>query len=210
MRVEILDLGINNIYSVANAFAKILNESLDIQIIDDFKKSQSPDLMVLPGLGHFRAGMQQIRDRKFDLLIEASLAQGVHLAGICLGMQLLAEMSEEAPGEAGLCLIKGEVKKLPAFGQIPHVGWEGTVLAKRSNTFQSLDSKHDFYFVHSYHLNPVQDKDTLIRTKFGNHEFVSGVIRGNVLGVQFHPEKSGRAGAQFLSEIISWSRGKSD
>jgi imidazole glycerol phosphate synthase glutamine amidotransferase subunit len=109
-----------------------------------------------------------------------------------------------------LGLIKGDVEKLPPLGQIPHVGWESTELVNKSGAFQSLNSKHDFYFVHSYHFRPLREEDVLARTKFENSEFASGVIHKNVLGVQFHPEKSGKAGSQFLSEIISWAEGKSD
>jgi imidazole glycerol phosphate synthase glutamine amidotransferase subunit len=205
MNIEVLDLGINNIKSVAHAISRINYRRIQLRIISDLKESKSPDLIILPGLGHFEAGMREINKRRFDILIDEATNNGSHVAGICLGMQLLAEKSQEAPGVKGLGLIPGEVEKLPSIGQIPHVGWESTYLMEEQSTFQSLASSRDFYFVHSYHFNPTHGQDILARSSFYHLQFVAGVIRGNVLGVQFHPEKSGKAGVNFLSEVIQWA-----
>ncbi len=205
MNVEVLDLGINNIKSVVHAISRLNHHRIQLRIVSDLKDSKSPDLVVLPGLGHFEAGMYEINKRRFDTLVYNAITEGSHVAGICLGMQLPAEQSQEAPGVKGLGLILGEVEKLPSLGQVPHVGWESTHLRDEQSTFQSLASSHDFYFVHSYHLKPSNEQDILSRSSFYDLQFASGVIHGNVLGVQFHPEKSGKAGVNFLSEVIGWA-----
>ena len=132
---------------------------------------------------------------------------GTKLVGICLGMQLLSERSTESPNTPGLGLIEGQCEKLPMSQEepVPHTGWE-SIKVSATNHFLSLISGRDFYFFHSYHLVPKNKEDISGITKFGNDSFVSVVQKNNILGVQFHPEKSGQAGIDLVSEIVAWAR----
>lgn len=206
MNIEILDLGINNIQSVVNSLQASVNFEIHIEIMKEAKSVSSSSLLILPGLGHFQAGMENLRARGFEGMIQKHVEEGGKLAGICLGMQLLFEVSEEAPGCDGLGLIEGRVAKLPPIERVPNIGWNSTKLIGRQSAFQSLDSEGDFYFVHSYYCIPKKPENVLACTAFGNQQIVSGVIKQNIIGIQFHPEKSGRSGKSFLGEMIAWAR----
>ena len=207
MKIEILDLGINNIKSVVSVFQEQLQITDTLSVICDSSESKSPDLLVLPGLGSFGFGMAEIRKRNFDNLIFHSTNKRVRLVGICLGMQLLGNSSEESPGVVGLGLIEGSSKKLVRQNKerIPNIGWAPTTPSAR-NDFLSLSKDRDFYFVHSYTLEPVDSTNILCSTRYGEAEFVSGVISEEVIGFQFHPEKSAKAGAELISEVIAWGK----
>ena len=131
---------------------------------------------------------------------------GTKVVGICLGMQLLGTSSEESPGVQGLDLIKSKVERLPVdkSERIPHIGWAETIENSKPGIFPSLTSPGDFYFVHSFHLLPQNENDLLTKTPYGEHFFASSVFSRDILGVQFHPEKSGAKGKALISEIIQW------
>jgi glutamine amidotransferase len=208
MLISIIDLGINNLTSVKRAFSLHLTSSDTIDVANSNSSSERPDLLILPGLGNFAAGMKQIRDRKLDDLIYKWTGEGVKLAGICLGMQLLGTESKESPGVKGLNLIKSHVEPLPSHvdEKIPNIGWATAVATLNTKHFDAFKSKGDFYFVHSYHLIPENEKVTLTRTTFGSSSFVSSILSQNIVGFQFHPEKSGEKGRQLISEICEWAR----
>lgn len=211
MLLGILDLGINNLTSVQRAFSNPLKSTDSIVIVGDGAQEERPDLLILPGLGTFGAGMMALEKRG---LIEKTVnwtKDGSKLVGICLGMQLLGANSQESPGIEGLNLIESRIERLPADEEdrIPHVGWAEVSICSQVKSFPSLSSPGDFYFVHSYHLIPNNQQNTLSNTKFGKTTFVSSVISKNVLGVQFHPEKSGAKGKNLISEIIHWARDES-
>jgi glutamine amidotransferase len=206
--VGIIDLGINNLTSVQRAFSVPLKSTDSLIVIEDDSNVEQPDLIILPGLGSFGAGMTALRERKLIEKIKKWNHEGTKVVGICLGMQLLGSYSEESKGVVGLDLIASRIERLPGnqSERIPHTGWAETDRALDSQPFPSLQSQGDFYFVHSYHLIPVNNDEVLARTPFGSTSFVSGVLSKNILGVQFHPEKSGGKGKSLISEIVQWAR----
>ena len=208
MIVGILDLGINNLSSVERAFSINLKSSDSLILIENAEIRDTPDLLLLPGLGKFSAGMQALQERGLVEKIREFHDNGTKIAGICLGMQLLGSESEESVGIAGINLIEGKIKKLPIdqSARVPHIGWAETIATHKNPNFLSLGTKGDYYFVHSYHFIPSHEKNILTKTPFGNFEFASSIVADNVLGIQFHPEKSGKKGQSLVSEIIAWGR----
>jgi imidazole glycerol phosphate synthase glutamine amidotransferase subunit len=205
MLISVIDLGINNLTSVINSFSRPLNSNDFIEVFNP--SSTSPDLLILPGLGKFSAGMEALQSNNMNFRIVELVNSGTKLIGICLGMQLLSERSAESPDNLGLGLIEGHCEKLPyrQGNPVPHTGWE-SIKVSSTNLFSSLNSGRDFYFVHSYHLIPQNKEDIAGITSFGNYSFTSVVQKNNILGVQFHPEKSGQAGIDLVSEIVAWAR----
>lgn len=167
------------------------------------------DLMVLPGVGAYGAAIGELRSRGLDQVVADHVGAGKPLFGVCLGMQLLSERSEESPGVSGLGFIPGEVRRLIPTGgaRVPNVGWSGLEARSRAEAFPTLTGTRDFYFVHSYAFVPDDDEDVLATSLFGEGRFVAGVWRDNVLGLQFHPEKSSRGGIRVLSEVVAWAHG---
>lgn len=204
--IEILDLGINNLSSISRAF--VSSSSVDeVQILEkpgDFAKKS---LLVLPGLGSFSSGMLALRDRGLDEYIIQKVNTGSHLVGICLGMQLLGNTSQESPGIEGLGIIPGDSRLLePGKNEkVPHVGWNEVVPTKGTSFLHQLCEGKDFYFVHSYHFSPDDTTDVLTLTPFGEMYFTSSVMRGRIVGFQFHPEKSGSSGTNLISQVLRWS-----
>ena len=208
MFVGIIDLGINNLTSVQRGFSVPLKTNDSLMIIEDGSIIHRPDLLILPGLGTFGAGMSALRERKLVQKIRSWNLEGTKVVGICLGMQLLATCSQESLGVEGLNLIDSRVERLK-FDQnerVPHTGWGETNCTSDAHPFSALQSSGDFYFVHSYHLIPANNSDVLATTPFGNTSFVSSVYSRNILGVQFHPEKSGGKGKTLISQIVQWAR----
>ena len=208
MFVGIIDLGINNLTSVQRAFSVPLKPTDSLIVIEDDSNVEQPDLIILPGLGSFGAGMTALRERKLIEKIKKWNQEGAKVVGICLGMQLLGTSSEESVGITGLDLIQSRVKRLPVEQgeRIPHTGWAKTNLAYDLRAFSEFTTQGDFYFVHSYHLIPENEKHILTRTPFGGYNFASSIFSENILGLQFHPEKSGSKGKKLISEIIEWAR----
>ena len=206
MLISVIDLGINNLTSVINSFSKPLNSNDSIEVFNS-SSSNSPDLLILPGLGKFSAGMKALQSNDMNYKIIELTNSVTKLIGICLGMQLLSERSAESPNTPGLGLIEGQCEKLPmSQGEpVPHTGWNSVEISSTDHFF-SLNSGRDFYFVHSYHLVPKNKEDISGITRFGNDSFISVVQKNNILGVQFHPEKSGQAGIDLVSEIVAWGR----
>ncbi len=208
MLLGIFDLGMNNLTSVQRAFSNPLKPTDSIVIVDDRELKERPDLLILPGLGTFGAGMFALQERGMIEKILNWTNDGSKLVGICLGMQLLGTNSQESPGVEGLNLIESRIERLPEDleDRIPHIGWAEVMMNSEFGFFPSLACPGDFYFVHSYHLLPDDEKNILTKTHFGKETFSSSVISKNILGVQFHPEKSGAKGKTLISEIIQWGR----
>jgi glutamine amidotransferase len=206
MKYGIIDLEINNLNSVVRAFASSLEPSDSLSVISDAKKTTQPDVVILPGLGNFSAGMKALSLNGLSHELPLWVGTGTKVIGICLGMQLLASSSEESPGVKGLDLIPSTVKRLPSdtVNKVPHIGWAETT--STSGHFSALNNTGDFYFVHSYHLEVDSDEHILSRTHFGQTQFTSSVIAKNILGFQFHPEKSGFMGRKLVKEIIGWTK----
>lgn len=201
--VAIVDYGMCNLDSVARA----VEECGGVPVVTDWADDlRSADRVILPGVGAFPDGMQNLRERGLDAVLQEQAAKGVPLLGICLGMQLLATEGLEGTRTAGLCLIKGAVQRLESNGEairIPHIGWNEVDLVRSSPLFDGIGSGRDFYFVHSYALVCDESTDVVARTAYGAG-FVAAVQSGSVLGVQFHPEKSQKLGLHLLRNFLAF------
>lgn len=204
--ITVLDYGVGNIGSVMNMFrrlgipAKRSGEKLDIE---------RASKLVLPGVGAFDAAMKRLRELDLiEPLERRVIAEKVPLLGICLGMQLLAERSEEGD-EAGLGWIRGAVRRFSfAAGaniKIPHMGWNFVERAKGHPLTRSIGDDARFYFVHSYHFVCASPNDVLLMATYGGQSFVAAVTAGHIAGVQFHPEKSHRYGMAALRAFAQWN-----
>ena len=206
MKIAVIDLGVNNLESVVRAFEAHKNQFETISVITEYEKTQF-DLIVLPGVGHFGFGMECLNQRGLATFVLESLNTGAKLVGFCLGMQLLANESEEAPGVTGLSIINAKVVKFQS-GQgerIPFIGWAPVRLKEDPEGFDSLALESDYYFVHSYHVVVSDPEEIMSKTGFAGTDFVSSIQTRNVLGFQFHPEKSGKAGNLLIAEILKWA-----
>lgn len=209
--VLVIDAGLGNIGSVVAAFERQACTVTRLADLPDLQTTLSFSHVVLPGVGSFTAGMEALCQRGWsDWLIQQWCPSGRPLLGICLGMQLLASRGTEGAASAGaatdgLDLIPGTVlRSRPAGGlHLPHVGWNSVDWhASAGALAKDLPSGGDFYFVHSYNFAPADSSNALASTNYGGM-FTSAVGRGNLFGVQFHPEKSQRLGRQLLSNFLA-------
>jgi imidazole glycerol-phosphate synthase subunit HisH len=202
MRVAVVNFGMSNLASVRRAFEDI---GADIFIADAPRDLDDANSIVLPGVGAFAEGMQNLRRAGWvDVLREAVVERKKPLLGICLGMQMLASRSYEGELTGGLDFIPGDVRRLDALGceyRIPHVGWNEVRFKRRDAFFDGIPDGSDFYFVHSYGLVPEHEEHVVATAPYGCD--VSAVVRrDNVFGCQFHPEKSSRAGRRLLKNFL--------
>lgn len=199
--VTLLDYGAGNVRSVRNAVKKMGYELSDATSPEDILQA---DKLIFPGVGSFGLVMEQlVRDGYKDALI-TRIRENRPFLGICVALQAFFEGSEESPGVSGLGVLPGQVKRFAASGlAVPQIGWNGIKQHKECSLFSNYQDEK-VYFVHSYHVptNIVSDEWLLTTTDYGT-EFVSGVCRGNVAALQFHPEKSGLAGLQILENFLS-------
>jgi glutamine amidotransferase len=202
MKIEILDLGINNLKSLTTGLQAL--GDVDLSVIDNASSSNNPDLLVLPGVGAFGEAMRRIQDRAFDYLIQRHIENGHKIFGICLGMQLLFEESEETPNCLGLGIFRGKVQRLNSHARVPNIGWLDAKYLPNPNWETKLN-KFQYYFVHSYTAVPVNSSEVLATSIHGRDEFVAAVISEQALGVQFHPEKSSAAGEELLIAVLAWA-----
>lgn len=200
-RVAIIDHGLSNLNSIARAIEECGGTPI---VTDDPVVLRQANRIVLPGVGAFPAAIANLRAKGlFDALLEEVAHRPVPLLGICLGMQLLAEYSSEGGNNTGLGLIPGKVVKLVPISdeRVPHMGWNEVRPVSDSTLFKGLEENTDFYFVHSYYLE-CPEPNVLARTPYCG-EFVSAAANGSVMAVQFHPEKSQRAGFQLLRNFLA-------
>lgn len=199
----IVDYGMGNLGSVKRAFEEC---GADVFISDNPNDCDMADHIVLPGVGAFADGMASLSAGGWKAALrQATYEEQIPLLGICLGMQLLADKGFEGGETIGLGLIPGTVCRLIAdlpTAQIPHVGWNEAYQEDEHPLFCRIPPGTDFYFVHSYHFVPENDGDILATTPYCG-SFVSVVARGTVCGTQFHPEKSSRAGFQFIRNFLT-------
>ena len=193
--VAILDYGSGNLHSVARAVARVGGEPL---VTGDPEAVASADALVIPGVGHFGQCVRAIRDRGLDAAIRDFAGSGRHVVGVCVGMQILFEMSDE-DGEPGLGMLPGGARRLPGSVKVPHMGWN-TVSWRTPHAFVAgIPDDTRFYFVHSYAPDP--SDDTIGVTEHGR-AFAAAVAHENVFATQFHPEKSSEAGLQIYENIV--------
>lgn len=196
--IAIIDYGAGNLKNVAKAFDFLGIENIVTADIDEIKKA---DKLVLPGVGAFGEGMANLEKNGLDKVIKEEVKSGKPLLGICLGMQMLFEESEESPNVKGLGILKGKILKLPKVAdlKIPHMGWND--LTCHGKLFEGL--KNPFvYFVHSYYLSAL-DKSVVSATVHYGIDIEVAVESNNVFGCQFHPEKSGEEGLKILSNFAN-------
>lgn len=195
--IAIVDYGMGNLRSVGNAFARLNAEAIVTRDADAIKRSSA---IVLPGVGAFGRCVENLH--KFNLfdLIRQEIVSGKRYLGICLGMQILFESSEEAPGVAGMGVIKGSVARFKGELKVPHMGWNSVQMVKNSELLRGIDNGAYFYFVHSFYSAPTEDV-AATKTDYGI-DFVSAVERENLFACQFHPEKSQSIGLRLLSNFV--------
>lgn len=201
VRIALLDYRMSNLRSAGKALERL---GARVRVVSDGADlGRDHDGLVLPGVGNFGEASRRIADAGFAEPVRAAVEEGVPLLGICLGMQLLFEESEEEPGATGLGVLPGRVARLRTSRKVPHIGW--SVVSWRPGTplAPATDGPHErtYYFVHSYACVPADD-DLVLGTADHGVEFVAAAGRGNVAGVQFHPEKSSDAGLGLLGRWI--------
>jgi len=200
--VVIVDYGMGNVHSVHRKMTRL---KADCRLSSDPKTILAADKLILPGVGHFGMAMQSLRENHLlECLNEAVLVKKRPILGICLGMQLMADSSEEG-NCSGLGWIPGQVVRFQFRDMLrhkcPHTGWNGIALKKPSVLMEGIMEGDAFYFVHSFHFRPESSTDTL-NTSIYEQEFVSAVERDNIFGVQYHPEKSHGVGERLLDNFI--------
>ena len=197
--IGIIDYGVGNLHSVQKAVEYVGGKAL---VTNDPEKIMSADKVILPGVGAFKDGFDGLEKRNLVSVIKEFAATGKPLLGICLGMQLLFEESEEQGIHQGLGLVPGRVVTFtdPTL-KIPQIGWNTISLDKESPLFSDLRTGDYVYFNHTFYCCPQDNEDTLTSTDYGV-SFSSAVNRGNIYGVQFHPEKSQKTGLKILQNFV--------
>lgn len=204
MTIGIVDYGVNNLCSVAQALVSV---GATAEVAESPGQLAHVDRIILPGVGGFGAAMSELAGKGWRSAIRERVDRGTPLLGICLGMQLLADRGTEGGDVEGLGLIPGIIVRLDELGcreRIPHVGWNSVAGLRDEGLFAGIPEHSDFYFVHSYAFSPADGGDVLAFTDYGV-SIPAAVRRGHVFGTQFHPEKSSRAGLRLLRNFVEMS-----
>lgn len=199
--IAIIDYGAGNLSSVKKALDYLGAES---EITQDREKILSASHVILPGVGSFGDAMHSMEEREMvDVVKEAALS-GKPFLGICLGLQLLFESSEESPEVEGLGLLQGRIVTIPRDNglKVPHIGWNSVSFKQKDGIFSGIDDNSYFYFVHSYYLKDAAEDTVAGITEYGV-PIECAVQKGNLCAVQFHPEKSSSAGLKLLKNFIA-------
>lgn len=200
--ITIIDYNTGNLGSIKNMLKRL---GIASQITNDISKIEQAEKLILPGVGHFDYGMKNLHaSGVVNMLNQKVLENKTPILGICLGVQLLTETSEEGV-EKGLGWIKGKTiafdkTKLAANQKVPHMGWTDVANYQQSKLFEGMFDEPRFYFVHSYHLSLENKNDCLVTANYG-YEFAAGIEHQNILGTQFHPEKSHKFGMKILENF---------
>lgn len=196
--IGILDIGLGNIASISNA---VYQQGVDVKHLKNTDAMDDCTHLILPGVGHYEYGVDRLKQSGFFEAIPQYITSKRPLLGVCLGMQLLFEKSEEDQTATGLELLPGEFKKFNREVRVPHMGWNMVSWENHHPVLEGVKPGKDYYFVHSYFLNASQD--ALGITEYGE-EFISSVAKENVLGFQFHPEKSQKNGLSLIENFCWW------
>lgn len=198
--IAIIDYDAGNIKSVERALLLLGQE---VKITDNAQEILSADKVVLPGVGAFGDAMGNLERRGLVPVIREVVEKGTPFLGICLGLQLLFERSDEAPGVAGLGILPGEILRIPPKEglKIPHMGWNSLHPEHGGRLFRNVPEQAYVYFVHSYYLKAREEEIVKASTEYGVHIHAS-VEKGNVFACQFHPEKSSEVGLQILKNFV--------
>jgi imidazole glycerol-phosphate synthase subunit HisH len=207
LKIAVIDYGVGNVRSIANAFE---NAGVSIVLTRDKDVIFGSDGVVLPGVGAFSHGMSNLNKYSLVKIIQDYADLNKPLLGICLGMQMFLEESDEFGISQGLGLIEGRVIKLSVENTIceklPHVSWNEVEIGNCSwdkTIFDGIEDKTDMYFVHSYVAVPANKDDVLSTTIYSDHKFCSSIKKGNIYGCQFHPEKSAKDGLKVINNFIN-------
>lgn len=201
--IAIIDYDAGNIRSVEKAMAKLGQE---VWITRDRERIMNADKVILPGVGSFGDAMAHLREYNLVEVIKDVVAEKKPFLGICLGLQLLYESSEETPGVEGLGILKGKILKIPEQKdlKIPHMGWNSLHLQNEGRLFRGIEQNPYVYFVHSYYLKAGEEETVKATTEYSVNIHAS-VEKDNVFACQFHPEKSGDLGLQILKNFAELS-----
>jgi glutamine amidotransferase len=207
--IAIIDYGMGNLHSVSKALERL---GYEYAITDDPLTIQEANGVILPGVGAFGDAMKQLRRTGLDALTKDVAAQGKPLLGICLGMQLLFSSSAEGGKHEGLNLLQGHVCRLPGVSttgekyKVPHMGWNLLHFTQQNHPILEGTTEGYTYFVHSFYVDQMDKQDLIAYAEY--HEQVPGIVgRKNVIGMQFHPEKSGETGMHLLANFCRLSKG---
>ena len=207
MNVTIVDYNSGNISSVINSFKEVAKEKVNIEVTSDLKKIKSSDKVVLPGQGSFKSCVDALTSINglVDTLNEFAINDKKPLLGICVGLQMFADIGYEEIETKGLGWISGKVSKIDNQNnkyKLPHIGWNEIYIVRDSKIFKDIKNNSHMYFVHSYEFVP-KDKSVISATTDYSSKIVCSVEKENIFGTQFHPEKSDKIGLQIIQNFIS-------
>ena len=207
MNITIVDYSSGNIRSVINSFKEVCNNKYKINVSSDLKIISSSDKIVLPGQGSFKSCVDSLNkiEGLNETLNQFVFDQKKLLLGICVGMQMFADVGYEENETKGLGWISGKVSKIDNQNQkfkLPHIGWNEITITKDSSIFKNIDNKSHMYFVHSYEFVP-EEKSVISSTTDYSTSIVCSVEKENIFGTQFHPEKSDKLGLKFIENFVS-------
>ena len=207
MNVTIVDYNSGNISSVINSFKEAAKEKVNIEVTSDLNKIKSSDKVVLPGQGSFKSCVDALNSINglVETLNEFAIINKKPLLGICVGLQMFADLGYEETETKGLGWISGQVSKINNENnkfKLPHIGWNEINIIKESKIFKDIKNKSHMYFVHSYEFIP-EDKSVICATTDYSSNIVCSVEKENIFGTQFHPEKSDKLGLQIINNFIN-------
>ena len=207
MNVTIVDYNSGNISSVINSFTEVAKGTVNLEVTSDLNKIKSSDKVVLPGQGSFKSCIDALNSINglIDTLDEFVINKKKPLFGICVGLQMFADVGYEETETKGLGWISGKVSKIDNKNgeyKLPHIGWNQINIVKDSKIFKDVENNSHMYFVHSYEFIP-EDKDVISATTDYSSKVVCSVEKDNILGTQFHPEKSDKIGLKIIKNFIN-------
>ena len=207
MKVTIVDYNSGNISSVINSFKEVAQDKANIQVTSDLNKIKSSDKVVLPGQGSFKSCIDALNEIKglIDTLNEFAITNKKPLLGICVGLQMFADIGYEESETKGLGWISGKVLKIDNKSgkfKLPHIGWNQINIVKESKIFQNIKNNSHMYFVHSYEFIP-NDKNVISATTDYSSNIVCSIEKENIFGTQFHPEKSDKMGLKIIDNFMN-------
>ena len=207
MNVTIVDYNSGNISSVINSFSEVANDKVNLEVTSDLNKIKSSDKVVLPGQGSFKSCVDALNNINglVDTLNEFAINNKKPLLGICVGLQMFADIGYEETETKGLSWIPGRVSKINNQNgkyKLPHIGWNEINIVKESKIFKDIENNSHMYFVHSYEFIP-EDKSVISATTNYSSKIVCSIEKENVFGTQFHPEKSDKTGLKIIDNFIN-------
>jgi len=207
MNIAIVDYNSGNISSVINSFQEVARDKVNIKVTSDLNKIKTSDKVVLPGQGSFKSCVEALNNINglVDTLNEFVIDRKKPLLGICVGLQMFADIGYEEIETRGLGWIPGKVSKIDNQNgkyKLPHIGWNQIDILKKSKIFKNIENNSHMYFVHSYEFIP-KDKNVILATTNYSSKIVCAVEKENIIGTQFHPEKSDKLGLQIIKSFIN-------